>query len=213
MAELAEVVRPRKTARRRWITASIVAVCILALLPWTVIRLQTWTDVGPAAGSFERADAALVLGARVYEDGTASPFLRERVATGVALYKAGLVDRIIMSGDGHDSSGFGEPTVMRQIAQEMGVPVDAIVEDPMGLDTYSSCMRARSDLGANSVIIATQEFHVSRAVWLCERAGLDVQGAYPPVTLRKGTVIGNLREPIAAVKAWMDVLRGTVPGE
>lgn len=184
---------------------------ILALLPWTLIRLQTWTDVGPAAGSFDRADSALVLGARVYEDGSASPFLRERVATGVALYKSGAVDRVIMSGDGEDSSGYGEPTVMREIAEEMGVPADAIVEDPLGLDTYASCERARSVLGAESVIIATQEFHASRAVWLCERAGLTVQGAYPPVTLRKGTVIGNLREPIAAVKAWMDVLSGRQP--
>ena len=211
MAELVEVARPRATARRRWITAAVVLVFIIALLPWTLIRLQTWTEVGPAAGTFDHSDAALVLGARVYEDGTASPFLRERVATGVGLFKAGLVDRIIMSGDGEDSSGYGEPTVMRQIAEELGVPAGAIVEDPLGLDTYSSCARARSQLGVDSVIIATQEFHVSRAVSLCERAGLAVQGAYPPITLRKGTLIGNLREPIAAVKAWMDVASDRQP--
>ncbi len=127
------------------------------------------------------------------------------------LYKDGHVDRLIMSGDGNDTSGFGEPTVMRAIAESMGVPADAIVEDPLGVDTYSSCARARSEFGAESVIIVSQEFHVPRAVWLCDRAGLDTQGAYPPITLRKGTVVGNGRELAAAVKAWMDVVSGRQP--
>ena len=209
MAELAEIggePRRRILSRRRTITAAIVLAFVLALLPWVLIRAQTWTDVGPVAGHFRHADAALVLGARVYSDGTASPFLRERVATGVRLYQGGYVDRLILSGDGNDSSGFGEPAVMRAVAEGMGVPSDAIVEDPLGLDTYSSCARAQSEFGAGSVIIATQEFHVSRAVWLCDRAGIKTQGAYPPVTLRKATVVGNGREFIADVKAWMDVV-------
>ena len=196
---------------RRSITAVVVLVFVLALLPWALIRAQTWTDVGPLDGHFDHADAGLVLGARVYADGNASPFLRERVAAGVRLYEGGYVDRLIMSGDGNDTSGFGEPTVMRAIAEDMGVPSDAIVEDPLGLDTFSSCARAHSEFGARSVIIATQEFHVARAAWLCERAGITTQGAYPPITLRKGTVVGNGRELVAAVKAWMDVAAGRTP--
>jgi len=184
---------------------------VLVMAPWTAIRLQTLTDIGPASGSFDHADAALVLGARVYEDGTPSPFLLERVQTGVELYKAGVVDRIIMSGDGQDSSGFGEPTVMRALAEGMGVPADAIVEDPLGVDTYASCLRARDEFGAASLIVTTQEFHVSRATWLCDRAGVDSQGAYPPVRVRKGTIIGNTREIAAAAKAWMDVVSGRQP--
>jgi len=209
VAELAEVGPSHSRTRRRWVTAAIVLVVALSLLPWLLIRAQTWTAVGPVSGDFEHADAALVLGARVYPDGTPSPFLRERVATGVRLYNAGEVDQIIMSGDGHDSSGFGEPTVMRAIAESMGVRADAIVEDPMGLDTYASCVRAKDEFGASTVIVATQEFHASRAVWLCGRAGLSAQGAFPPITLRKGTVVGNGRELIAAVKAWRDVVMGS----
>lgn len=191
--------------------AVVVAVPVILMTPWAVIHLQTWDDVAPAAGEFEHADAALVLGARVYEDGTASPFLYERVATGVRLYQKGAVDRIIMSGDGEDSSGFGEPTVMRAIAEGMGVPLEAIVEDPLGVDTYASCVRARDEFGAASVIVATQEFHVSRATWLCERAGVETQGAYPPISLRKGTAIGNGREFAAGAMAWIDVARGRQP--
>ena len=210
MAELAAIV-PQRRSRRRWVTATIVLLFIAALLPWVTIRALTWTDVGPAAGDFQHADVALVLGARVHPDGTPSPFLYERVATGVGLYKRGLVDRIIMSGDGNDSSGLGEPKIMRQIAEGLGVPADAIVEDPLGFDTYASCVNARETFGAASVIVTTQEFHVSRATWLCERAGVAVRGAYPPIGLRTGTAVGNLREVPAAAKAWLDVLSGRQP--
>ena len=98
MAELAEIGgKPPQhiLSRRRVITAAIVLVFVLALLPWVLIRAQTWTDVGHVDGHFDHADAALVLGARVYADGSASPFLRERVATGVRLYQDGYVDRLI----------------------------------------------------------------------------------------------------------------------
>jgi len=192
--------------------AVIVLIPVIALTPWVIVRAQTWTDIHPAAGTFEHADAVLVLGARVHPDGSPSPFLHDRIAVGVDLYQAGYVDRIIMSGDGHDSSGLGEPTIMRAIAEQMGVPAEAIVEDPLGLDTFSSCARAKSEFGAQSVIVATQEFHSYRAVWLCGRAGLATQGAFPPITPTKGTVVGNLREVPAEAKALLDVMSGRTPG-
>ena len=123
----------------------------------------------------------------------------------------GTVDRIIMSGDGNDSSGFGEPTVMRKVAEAMGVPADAIVEDPQGVDTYSSCVNARDTFGATSVIMVSQAFHVPRAVWVCDRIGLRAQGAYPPQRMTKSTVVGHAREVPADAKAMIDVWRGRVP--
>lgn len=208
VAKLAEVAPSPSRTRRRVVTAIIVLLLFLPLVPWATIRFQTSDHVGPVDGAFDHADAALVLGARVYPGGYASPFLRERVAAGVELYKAGVVDVLIMSGDGNDSSGFGEPTIMRQVAEQMGVPAEAIIEDPHGVDTYTSCVRARDVFDVESVIVTTQKFHAPRATWLCERSGLDVQGAYPPVRFRKATVAGNFREIPAAIKAWLDVARG-----
>ncbi|HLO34943.1 MAG TPA: ElyC/SanA/YdcF family protein, partial [Candidatus Deferrimicrobium sp.] len=56
------------------------------------------------------ADAAVVLGARVYADGAPSPLLADRIATGVELYRAGLVPRLVMSG-GDGADGFNEAVV------------------------------------------------------------------------------------------------------
>jgi len=201
----------RMRPRYRWAVAAVVLVPSLIATPWAIVRISTASDVHPAAQTFDHADAAVVLGARVYADGRPSRFLRERVEVGVALYLDGTVDRLIMSGDGTDSSGFGEPTVMRRIAEEMGVPADAIIEDPLGVDTYSSCVNARDTFGATSVIMVSQAFHVPRAVWVCDNIGLTAQGAYPPQRLTTSTVKGHAREVAADAKAMIDVWRGRVP--
>ncbi|MCJ7832035.1 MAG: hypothetical protein MUP92_01135, partial [Actinobacteria bacterium] len=54
----------------------------------------------------------------------------------------------------------------------------------------------------------TQEFHVARATWLCQQAGLDAEGAFPPITMRAGTTTGNIRELGADWKAVLNVLTG-----
>jgi len=185
---------------------------LVVIAPALTARLAT---VGArhaiASGNFKPADAALVLGARVWADGRPSRFLRERVVVGVRLYRAGLVSHIIMSGAGEDSSGHGEPPVMRRVAESAGVPSDAIIEDPLGVDTYSSCIRARDEYGMRSVIVASQEFHLPRAVWLCERLGLEAQGAFPPPILTEHTIRGHVRELGATAKAMVDFARGREP--
>lgn len=203
--------RARLHPRYRWLMAAVVALPTLAATPWAVVRISTASSTRPADASFTHADAAVVLGARVYADGRPSRFLRERIELGVQLYRDGTVDRIIMSGDGNDSSGFGEPSVMRRVAEEMGVPPEAIVEDPLGVDTYSSCINARDTFGATSVIMVSQEFHVPRAVWVCDQSGLRAQGCYPSQRLTKSTVVGHVREVAADAKAMIDVMRERTP--
>lgn len=200
--------RERLHPRWRWVIAAVVLVPAIIASPWMYTRLVTAPEIAKTGAPADHADAALVLGARVYEDGTPSRFLRERIEVGVALYQAGEVDTLIMSGDGDDSSGFGEPTIMRQVAEDMGVPADAIIEDPLGLDTYSSCQRARDVYDVSSVVVATQEFHLPRAVWLCDQMGLDTQGRYPGARPTRSTVVGNIREVPAIAKAMLDQARG-----
>lgn len=199
--------RPAGTA-----LAVLGAAAIVAATPAVTARVATLGTRHPvASGAFHPADAALVLGARVWPDGRPSRFLRERVVTGVRLYRRGLVERMIMSGADEDSSGHGEPAVMRRVAEEAGVPPEAIIDDGLGVDTFSSCLRARDVYGVRSVIVATQEFHLPRAVWLCERLGLEAQGAYPAPILTEHTLRGHAREVAATAKALVDLGRGRAP--
>jgi vancomycin permeability regulator SanA len=147
------------------------------------------------------ADAIVVFGARAYADGTPSEALRERVETGAALYHAGLAPRLILSG-GVDPSGVSEPSVMRAVAIEAGVPPSAILEDELGESTEASvdsvqALASRHGLGR--VLAVSHYFHLARIKLLAERRGLrcfTVPADEGPTRLR-GTPYYVLREAAA----------------
>ena len=122
------------------------------------------------------ADAAVVFGARVKPDGTASIVLADRVTTASGLYRDGFVGTIVMTG-GIESSGFDETVVMRDLAEELGVPADAIVLDPGGINTLASVAntsRLFRDRGLDRVLAVSQFYHLPRIKLAYARAGIDV---------------------------------------
>ena len=175
-----------------------------------LVHVLTAADITGPGDSPRPAEAALVLGAGLAADGTPSPFLRERVEAAAQLYRAGRVKVLLMSGD-NSRRDYDEVTTMAGIAAELGVPATAIVLDHAGFDSYSSCYRARHVFGATSVIVVSQQFHLPRAVWLCQRLGLDAQGVYPAASFPDATRRGNLREVPATVKAVLDVVTRRAP--
>jgi SanA protein len=121
------------------------------------------------------AYAALVLGAGIRNDGTPSDILRDRIETGVQLYKAGKVKKLIMSGDNRVSH-HNEPEAMKNAAVELGVPESDIQPDYAGRRTYDSCWRAKNIFSQNQIVIVTQSFHLPRALYLCTQLGIHSQG-------------------------------------
>ena len=178
----------------------------LALAPQVAARALTWGGLHPAASDkLHRADAALVLGARVWEDGRPSLFLRQRVEVGVELYERGLVPQLILTGAGDNREGLDETAAMERTALGLGVPATDLVLDPSGHDTRASALNARS-AGVKSVIVCSQEFHLPRAVWLCRSTGLAAQGAFPPISTRRHTALGYVREVPATWKAAGEIM-------
>jgi vancomycin permeability regulator SanA len=181
---------------------ALAGLAAVALAPVAVTRAATFGALHPAASAaLTPADAALVLGARVWEDGRPSRFLRERVEVAVSLYKRGLVPAIIMTGADDNREGLDEVASMVRTAIELGVPERDIIRDGQGLNTRASAVNARQTLGLGSVIVCTQEFHLPRAVFLCQVQGLKAQGAYPRIHVKDHTVRGYVREVPATWKA------------
>lgn len=147
------------------------------------------------------AQVALVLGAQVQPDGRMSTMLADRVSQAVALWRAGKVDRVLVSGD-HQRWAYDEPGTMRNALLAAGVPASAIFTDHAGFNTWASVVRARKVFGVQSAIVVTQGFHIPRALYLARAAGLSAQGL--DADLRgygaQGTKSG-LREVLARVKA------------
>ncbi|MBP5231117.1 MAG: YdcF family protein [Clostridia bacterium] len=129
----------------------------------------------PPSGA--RPDAIFVLGAFVRADGNLSDALAERVNTAVRLYRDGLADRILLSGDGANE-GYNEPEAMKRVCLEQGVPESAILCDPGGLSTFESMKRAKEEYGLSSVLIVTQKYHLYRSVCFAEHFGLEAEGVY-----------------------------------
>jgi len=155
---------------------------------------------------------ALVLGAGLWPDGSLTPILADRVATAVDLYRAGVVQKLLCSGDNRFVD-YNEPQRMLEHAVHLGVPEDAVVLDYAGRRTYDSCYRARAIFGVERVVVVTQRFHVARALYLCDELGVE---AVAVVADRRQyadrRIIWEAREYLALALAWWDVnVRHPVP--
>lgn len=161
--------------------------------------------------TFAQADVptrrvAIIFGAEVKRDGTPSAVLKDRIETGVALYKSGKVEKLLMSGDNRFVD-YNEPEAMRQYALTLGVPDSDIVLDYAGRRTYDTCYRAKEIFGVDSAVLVTQRFHMPRSLFLCNSFGIDAVGVESEnyYYLKRLRLVWNVRELLATVQSVLDV--------
>ena len=149
---------------------------------------------------------AIVFGAGVWRSGEPSPALSDRILTAVELYRSGRVRKILMSGDNR-TEDYNEPSAMKQKAVKMGVPSENVIEDFAGRRTYDTCYRAKEIFAVERAVLVTQEFHLNRAIYLCQSAGIDSIGI--SADRRKYDESARnwwaWRESFAVVAGWFDV--------
>ena len=186
------------------IVLSVFLLAVLLLININIVkvgseRIKTRQELEP------ELDAIIVPGCKVEPDGTPSPMLKDRLDGAFYLYEEGVADRIIVSGDS-SSKKLDEPWVMRNYLAAAGVPKDAIFLDNAGLDTYATVYRAGEIFGVRSGVIATQRFHLLRALYIAKRLNIDLTGFETDFYEHSaGTVIKNsLRDFFARGKAWME---------
>ncbi len=147
-------------------------------------------------------DCILVLGCRVHEDGSPSLMLADRLEKGIELYESGASARLLMSGD-HGRSEYDEVNTMKAFAVEQGVPSEAVFMDHAGFSTYDSIYRARDVFQAEKIIVVSQEYHLSRALYIAERLGIDAYGVAAADISYRGEAYRNLREAAARGKDFL----------
>lgn len=152
---------------------------------------------------------AIVFGAAVYGDRLSS-VLRDRMDTAIALYEAGKVDQILVSG-GTDGAFYSEPDAMKAYAVAQGVPAGAITPDYEGIRTYDTCYRARHLFGARQAVLVTQAFHLPRALLTCQALGVDAVGAMADRRPYRAARWYEVRETAATLVAVWDVIRREPP--
>lgn len=145
---------------------------------------------------------ALLLGAKVYDNGILSPIMRDRADVAIEIYNSSKVKKILVSGD-HGTTGYDEVNAIKNYLLESGVDKKDIFLDHAGFDTYDSVYRAKNIFEVESMIIVTQKFHLPRAVYISNSLGVESAGI---VADRRYIFLRNyLRESLSRVKAFFNV--------
>lgn len=121
------------------------------------------------------SEAALVLGAYVYQNGNVSPILADRLDVGIELYNNGTVDKLLLSGD-HGQKRYDEVNAMKQYTLLSNIIQEDIFLDHAGFNTYQSMYRAKEVFQAKKLIIVTQSYHLPRAIYIARKLGMDAYG-------------------------------------
>ncbi|NLA71803.1 MAG: DUF218 domain-containing protein [Clostridiaceae bacterium] len=155
-------------------------------------------------------DCIIVPGAQIYANRTPSPMLQDRLDGAIVLYKKGVSDRILVSGD-HREDNYNEPLVMYKYLLSHGIPDQAIFMDHSGLDTYDTIYRAKHVFQVETAIIATQRFHLQRALFIADKTGIQSSGFATDPRFYASQLYMFVRETGARLKAVYETRTGALP--
>jgi vancomycin permeability regulator SanA len=203
---LSRLPRPRLPATvrgRRRLLQAVMALAVLGLLPSAWLQLTAGDRVA-TVGDAPAAPVAVVFGAGLRPDGEPTNWLAHRLDAAAELYHSGRVRALLVTGD-NGTADYDEPGAMRRyLVERHGVPGDRIVTDHAGFNTWNSCARARQVFGVTRALLVSQEFHIRRAVALCEAAGIDSWGVGVPEWRSPTWIVSGLREMAGAFTAAWD---------
>ncbi len=167
---------------KQWKVAALLAVALGAgLTVATLVSIGTaWRAgyvalAGPPAGTAPRADVAIVLGAMAWGE-EPSPALAERLEPAAALYNAGRVGHIILTG-GVDTGGtISEAEAgARYLGRRYGIPRSALGLDETSTSTFANLKNAQAIMKENgwrTALVVTHSYHLRRAALLAQDLGL-----------------------------------------
>lgn len=194
---------------RRVVKWSIYFILVAGLLLFTCNRWingntkkQLYSDLSAIPAN----KVGLVLGAK-----PGNNFYTNRIAAAAALFKAGKIQYIIVSGDNHTKE-YDEGTAMLNDLVAAGVPDSCISIDYAGFRTLDSVVRCDKIFGQKKFTIISQEFHNQRALFIANKKGYDCIAFNAKDVIVRKSASAPLREYFARVKCVLDIyVLGTRP--
>lgn len=173
---------------------------VLFLVNLYIIRKEdSYIVTADEAKALQDVDCIMVLGCGVRPDGSPSGMLSDRLDEGIGLFKDGVSDRLLMSGD-HGKINYDEVNLMKQFAIDQGVPSENIFMDHAGFSTYESMYRARDIFQVKKIVIVTQKYHMYRALYVAQAMGMEAYGVPSDPRSYGGQKMRDLRELLARPK-------------
>ncbi|MFD2174133.1 YdcF family protein [Rhodobacter lacus] len=125
------------------------------------------------------APVAIVLGARIAPDGTPSAAVVRRTRHAIALYRAGEVSHLVLSGAAFDGAP-SEAAVMAQLCRAAGVPEVALTLEPRARTTRENLTFSAALVPGARRVVVTDAYHAARAALAARQLGLAVVLSCPP---------------------------------
>lgn len=148
----------------------------------------------------------LVLGAGLQDQSTPSLVLSLRLDKA---YEASQVlngSDLLMSGD-HLRDSYNEVSAMKGYLVDKGIESKRIYLDHLGLSTYESLYRWKYVFNQDKVIIVTQGYHLSRALFIARKLGIEAIGI-PAEETSSTRVNREVREIAARMKEFSSLTFG-----
>ena len=131
------------------------------------------------------ADAAIVLGASVY-DNSPSPVFCERINHAVDLYNDGYVDAIIMTGGVGEGNIRSEADIAREYAEQQGIPVESILIEENSKITDENLRNAKrimNEHDLDTALIVSDPLHMKRAMLYAHDHEMKAYSSPTPTSL------------------------------
>ena len=187
---------------------SFMALLVLILGADYYVKSSTANQLYHSVEAIPKNKVGLLLGTVKYlANGNLNRYYKYRIEAAAALFHAGKVAIILVSGD-NSREGYDEPTDMKDDLIKKGVPEDKIVLDYAGFRTLDSVVRSQKIFGQSKITVISQQFHNERAIFIAQHKSIEAIGfTARDVSMRAGLKV-MLREKLARVKVLIDLLIG-----
>ncbi len=160
------------------LVARVVLAAVLAfvLLVGSTALAIWWTARHDSRPS---ADAIVVLGSAQY-NGVPSSIFEARLEHARALYESGVAPVVVTVGGKKAGDQFTEAEAGRDYLAQAGVPSDALLAVPEGVDTLESMKvvgAAFREHGWTTAVLVTDPWHAMRAERMAEDNGIEAQSS------------------------------------
>jgi SanA protein len=187
---------------------------VLLVLVAVVFATDAWVSRSTRGQLYNDVDAiphnkiGLLLGtSKTLKNGMVNLYYQYRINAAVALYKAGKVDFLLVSGD-NGREEYDETSAMQADLIASGIPKEKIFMDYAGFRTLDSILRCKEVFGETRITVISQLFHNQRSVFIANHKGVTAVGFNAQDVQVASGFKTQVREKFARVKMLLDLAFG-----
>lgn len=191
------------------------AVCaftiVVIVLSNMIINYNAKSKLYNSTATIPKNKVGLLLGTAKYlARGKVNLYYKNRLDAAIELFNSKKIDFIVVSGD-NSTKNYNEPATFKKDLIAAGIPEEKIFLDYAGFRTLDSVVRIKEIFNQSSVTIISQEFHNQRALYLAKHFKIDAIGYNAKKVTGQLALKVQLREYLARVKVFIDILLGVDP--